>query len=316
MSGRLAKASPSAVGLAMVVAAAAALGTLGPVANLAYQEGTGAATFSALRAAIGAAILGALVLVRRQPSVSLASLAKRERGLLALAVTVNGLMNLVLFIAFGEMAVGLVMVIFFTYPVLVAIMSAALGREPLTWTRGVALAIACGGLALVLGAQLGPDAHATAVGVVLAAVAAICHAVYLTTVKGGFDRVPAAQVTSLVLAGGLVISGAAALVMEVGDTGAWLSSPVAWLAVICAGTLGAALPKVWVVGGVRLIGSTRAAVAMLLEPVVAVTVSTLLLRQQLTPAELAGGVAILVAVVLAQRPATTRSALTAGRVQS
>ena len=67
------------------------------------------------------------------------------------------------------------------------------------------------------------------------------------------------------------------------------------------------------IGGVRLIGSTRAAVALLIEPVVAVVVAALVLGQRLTAAELAGGAAILVAVVLAQLPAPTRSALTAGR---
>lgn len=57
------------------------------------------------------------------------------------------------------------------------------------------------------------------------------------------------------------------------------------------------------IGGVRLIGSTRAAVALLMEPVVAVVVAALVLDQRLTVYELAGGAAILVAVVLAQVPA-------------
>jgi drug/metabolite transporter (DMT)-like permease len=81
-------------GLLKVLAAAAAMGTLGPVAALAYGEGVEPATFSALRAGIGAAILGALVLSHRQPSVSLARLTPRQRVVLALAVAVNGLMNL------------------------------------------------------------------------------------------------------------------------------------------------------------------------------------------------------------------------------
>ena len=75
--------------------------------------------------------------------------------------------------------------------------------------------------------------------------------------------------------------------------------PTAWVAILCAATLGA-LPKVWVIGGVRLIGSTRAAVALLMEPVWAVVVAALLLDQRLT-VYAAGGAAILVAVVLAQR---------------
>jgi drug/metabolite transporter (DMT)-like permease len=95
-------------------------------------------------------------------------------------------------------------------------------------------------------------------------------AAYLIVIRGGFDRVPAAQATSLVLAGGLVISGTAAIVLGGAATiGSWALSPVAWATVLFAGTFGAALPKVWVVSGVRLIGSTRAAVVMLLEPVTA-----------------------------------------------
>lgn len=290
-------------GLLKVLAAAAALGTLGPVAVVAYGQGVEPATLSALRAGIGAAILGAIVLSRRQPSVSLARLAPRQRALLALAVAVNGLMNLTLFFGFGAMAVGLVMVIFYCYPVLVALMSAALGRERLTPVRILALAFAGAGLALVLGSQLGPGAHATAAGVALAGIAATCHAVYLVAIRGGFDAVPAVQATSLVLAGGLAISGTTALVIEgVGVAGEWLASPVAWAAIVCAGTFGAALPKVWVIAGVRLIGSTRVAVAMLMEPVVAVAVAAAALGQRLTGLELAGGAAILVAVVLAQLP--------------
>lgn len=294
------------IGLAKVLSAAAALGTLGPVAAIAYREGAEPATFSALRAGLGAAILGALVVSRRQPSISLARLALRERALLALAVGVNGAMNLVLFLAFGAMSVGLVMVIFYSYPMLVALLAAALGRESLTPGRVGALGVAGAGLALVLGSQLAPGAHATAAGVALAAVAAACHAVYLVAIRGGFDRVPAVQATSLVLAGGLVISGTAALAIEATAIGgAWLGSPVAWAAILCAGTFGAAFPKVWVMSGVRLIGSTRAAVAMLMEPVVAVVVAAVALGQQLTALELAGAAAILVAVVLVQRPVAT-----------
>lgn len=300
-AGRLLRAGEG-VGLLKVMSAAAAMGTLGPVAAVAYGEGLEPATFSALRAAVGAAILGGLVLSHRQPSVSLARLAPRQRALFALAVAVNGLANLVLFFAFGAMAVGLVMVIFYCYPVLVALMSAALGRDRLTPLRIFALALACAGLALTLGSQLGPEAHATAAGVALAGIAATCHAVYLVVIRGGFDDVPTVQATSLVLAGGLVISGTTALLTGgAGGAGEWLTSPVAWAAILCAGTLGA-LPKVWVMGGVRLIGSTRAAVALLTEPVVAVVVAAVALGQRLTPLELVGGAAILVAVVLVQLP--------------
>ena len=77
---------------------------------------------------------------------------------------------------------------------------------------------------------------------------------------------------------------------------------MAWVAVLIAATFGA-LPKAWIIGGVRRIGSTRASVALLTEPVVAVATAAVVLGQQPTAAQLAGGALILAAVVLVQRPA-------------
>ncbi len=289
-------------GLVRVLSAAGLMGTLGPIASVAYSQGVAAPLLSALRAAIGAAILGALVLSRRQPAVSLRRLPRRQRMVLGLAVLVNGVQNLALFLAFGAMAVGLVMLLYYAYPAIVAGLSAALGRERLTAVRAMALLCAAAGIALVLGGQLGPETNATAAGVALAGAAATCHAIYLVAIRGGFDDVPAVQATSLVLAGGVLISGSAAILMVGGGVvGAWLGSPVAWLAIACAGTFGA-LPKVWIIGGVRRIGSTAAAVAMLIEPLVAVGVAAAVLGQRLTAIELVGGGAILIAVVLAQIP--------------
>ena len=153
--------------------------------------------------------------------------------------------------------------------------------------------------------QLDLDAHATPAGIALAATTAACHAVYLVVIRGGFDGVPAVQATALVLAGGCVISAVAGL--QLGLVLTWAGSPAAWAAIACAATVGA-LPKVWVLGGVRLIGSTRAAVTLLAEPVVAVVVAALALDQRLSAWELAGGVAILAAVVFVHRPSSRQPA--------
>ncbi len=255
-----------------------------------------------MRAGVGATILWVLIATGRQPSIGLRSLTRREATMLAAAVLVNGLMNLALFLAWGLMTVALVTVVFYTYPLLTAIGSAALGREHLTRPRIVALAIAGFGLLLVLGDQVGPGAQASVAGIALAFLAALGHASYLIVVRGGFDRVPPAQATSLVLAGGFVISGTAAIVMYGPSVvGPWVASPAAWAAILFIGSFGAAFPKVWVISGVRIVGSTRTAVLMLAEPLTAVVVAAIALGQALTPLEIVGGGAVLVAVVLVQQ---------------
>ncbi len=65
--------------------------------------------------------------------------------------------------------------------------------------------------------------------------------------------------------------------------------------------MGAAFPRVWVISGVRVIGSTRAAVLMLMEPVTAVVVAGLVLAQVPTLNEMVGGIAVLEAALVVER---------------
>lgn len=291
-------------GVVLVFGAAAALGTLGVISTIAYREGVSAPVFTALRAALGALVLGALVVLRWQPSVSLRRLTSRERRALAVAVAANGVMNLLLFAAFSVMSVAIVMTLFYMYPVLVMLALAGLGRERVTALRVGALGLAMAGLVLVVGGQVGPDADVTLPGVGLALAAAVCQAAYLVVSRDGYLSVPPVQATSLILLGGMIISGAAAVVTGgFGDAGAWLAQPVVWVAVLLAGTVGAAIPKVLVLMGVRRIGGTRTAMLMLAEPVVAVVSAAVVLGQPITGAEVLGGAAILMAAALVQRPA-------------
>ncbi len=298
----LGPAGPSRLrGSIQVFTAAAMMGTLGPVSGIAYRTGIAGPTLSAMRAGVGALILWALIATGRQRSIRLRTLSRREASMLAAAVLVNGLMNLALFIAWGLMTVALVTVVFYTYPMLTAIGSAALGRERLTPRRILALAIAAIGLLLVLGDQVGPDAQASVAGIALAFLAALGHAAYLIIVKGGFDRVPPAQGTACVLTGGFVISGTAALVLYgSGALGPWLTSPAAWAAILFIGSFGAAFPKMWVMSGVRVVGATRTAILMLAEPISAVVVAAIVLGQTLTVPVVVGGALILGACVLVQ----------------
>ena len=156
---------------------------------------------------------------------------------------------------------------------------------------------------LVLAAEIGPDAHVSGVGIALAFVAAACQATYFVVSRNGYDNVPPEQATALILAGGAILSGVTALTVGggIGDP-AWLASPTAWLAIIWAATVGAALSKVLLLVGVRRIGSTRAAVVMLAEPVVGVALAVAVLGQTVVAQQVVGGIAILLAAWLVQRP--------------
>jgi drug/metabolite transporter (DMT)-like permease len=303
------RASEYAVGVLSVVVAAVSFGLLGTLSGLAYQGGMGSATFTAVRAFVGAAILALFVISGGEACVDLRRLARREQAMLAAAVVANATLNLVLFAAYGVMSVAVVLAIYFTYPLLVALASVVLRRERFTPARLAGLALALVGVALVLGGQIGPGAQVSLVGLACAAVAALCQATYLVVSRSGYTRVPPAQATGLILAGGGLLAGIVALGADLpsGHLLGWVSSPQAWIAVLLAGSVGAALAKVCLLRGVRRIGGTRTAVLMLGEPMVGALAAALVLGQRLTPAAVAGGAAILVAAALVQRPSMTTS---------
>lgn len=297
-------------GVAYATAAGLALGTLGPVSNIAYGAGMSSPTFAAMRATIGALMLSLVLVATHAEQVSLRRLGKRDRALLGLTAVAQATLSLSIFAAYAAMAVAPVVAVYFCYPLLVAGASIALGRERLTTTRALALGIALGGLVFVVLGGSGVSGRVSVVGIALAGFAAACQATYLVASRSGFTRVPSQQATGVILAGAAVLMWLVAAPAEIasGHPGSWLASPTAWAAIAVAGVLGAALAKVWMLRGVRRVGGTRAAVLMLAEPVTGVLLASIVLSQGLTGVQIAGGVAVLAGAMLAQRPASAVTA--------
>ena len=294
-------------GVLYAVGAGVALGTLGPVSNIAYAAGMGSPTFAALRATIGALVLLALA-GRDERRVSIRSLSRREQGTLALTAAAQACLSLAIFAAYSAMSVALVLAVYFSYPVLVAVASTVLGRERMTPVRAAALVIALGGLLVIVLGRMGPEAHLSGLGLALAAVAATCQATYLVVSRNGFTRVPSTQAVTVILAGAAIATWAVAIPVDglSGKLTAWVMTPSAWMAILFAGAVGAGLAKVWMLKGVRRVGGTRSSVLMLAEPVTGVLLAALLLAQPIGLPELLGGAGVLIGAVLAQRPAAAR----------
>lgn len=295
-----------AYGVIYATAAGIALGTLGPVSNIAYSAGMTSPTFAALRATIGALVVSVFLAMTQAERVSLRRLSRRDRVLLGLTAVAQAALSLSLFAAYGAMAVAPVLAVYFCYPLLVAGASIALGRERLTPIRALALAIALGGLIVVVLGGAGDSGRASGAGIALAGIAAACQATYLVASRSGFTRVPSQQATGVILAGAAVLLWVVAGPAEIasGHPGSWLASPMAWAAVLIGGILGAAMAKVWMLRAVRRVGGTRAAVLMLVEPVTGVLLAAILLGQGTTGLQLVGGVGVLAGALLAQRPAS------------
>lgn len=300
---------PVLIGTLAVVLAATGFGMLGPLARFAYDAGFAPLSFVAWRAMFGFAFVALIVMLgarRGRPIVNPFRLARRDAvGLIVVAIAAFGL-NVAMFFAFDVSTVALVLLAFYTYPALVAVIAVVLGHERLDTTRWLALVLAVVGMVLVVSGGSSGDGTPVAIqplGILLGFTAAVCQAVFVTVSRGRFSTIPADQAMAWVLLFAAV--ACAVFAFSAGNAlDVPLREPRALLIVAFTGVAAAGIPSTLFLVGIRAIGGTRAGILMLIEPLIGVTLAGLLLGEALRPIQAVGGVAILAAALLLQRGGT------------
>jgi len=297
-------------GVALVAVSAIGFGLSGPLARAAGDVGFTGTTFAFWRSAGSVAALAALlaigVALGRLPRVPLRALRPMEwLQLLAMGLFVAGT-TLGLFLGFERTTIALTLIVFYTYPIIVAIAAVRIYGEPLGLRRSGAILLASAGMVLVV---LGPAASdsngADLLGVLFALAAAACQTGYALVASRGFSSVPSFQAATLLRGFSLLayVVLLVPLVLLIGD-GDRLLDPLtgidAWVLIVLAGVFSAALPTAGLVAGYRRVGPTRGAVLMLLEPVTGALLAALLLAEQPAPVQLAGGLLVLTGAALVQ----------------
>ena len=191
---------PPVAGFVIVIVAASLFGTLGPLSRFAYDAGMEPLPFVVWRGPDRPGRDGRVRRVAdpaREHAPDAAGRPRPERAPVSLAVAalMGFTLNLAMFISFDLVTVALALLGFYTYPVIVAVVNVALGRETLDRPRIVALALAIAGMVAVVASQLDPSAgiRFDAIGFGLALAAALSQAVFVVISKTGYQKVPAAQ---------------------------------------------------------------------------------------------------------------------------
>jgi drug/metabolite transporter (DMT)-like permease len=308
-------------GSLLALVAASMFGTLGPLSRFAADAGLGALGFVAWRAGIGALVLALGIAATGGARASIGSLRGLDgegRRTLGVAALMGCTLNIAIFIAFGRITIALALMLFYTYPAIVAVVSVATGRETLTRARLFALLLASAGVALVLLGGLGTSGgiRIDVLGVALAFSAALSQTVFITISRTGYRSVPPESATLVILVGSALGALAAALVAgSLGDLATPGTAADAWPFILVAGVFAAAIPSVLFLSSIRRIGGTRTGILMLWEPVVGVVLAALLLHEALVPAQLLGGVFVLGAAFMLQVSSDAANEPVAGVVE-
>jgi drug/metabolite transporter (DMT)-like permease len=292
-----------ALGAGLIVLAAVCFGTLGPISRFAQDAGVESLALVAWRAGIGATatllLLLALAALGRRPQRP-RDVRARQRWFVVAGAGANLILNLAMFIAFVRIEIGLALLLFYLFPAIVATASVLWFDEQLDGLRWAALGVSMLGLALTL-AGAGSLGSLDPVGIGLSVLAAFAQAFYVLAARHGFPDVqPIEAATSTMGMAAIGYVAIAILTGQVAALGVPLESSNALVAVMLAGLVGAAIPTLCFITGIRLLGAPRAAILATLEPVVGVALAAWLLNEQPSPLQLVGGALILVAAVLLQ----------------
>ncbi|MBV9246414.1 MAG: DMT family transporter [Methylobacteriaceae bacterium] len=283
----------SAVPTAFLVAAASAYGANIPFARLASFAGVSGADLVALRVALLLVVLAAAA-VLSQTSVRV---PRGERSTLFGLGLTTALVGLAYVSSVSFIPVGIAVLVFYTYPLLILLASPFVDGGGLTLNRLIAFALAFAGIALAIG----PSFQALDWrGIALAAAASIAAATqffFASRAPGGGGIVTVFWVHVVILPvallASLVSGGPASASTFIGAF--W---PVAIMSTLYFGGFVAQLR------GMRQTSAAAAGLIFCLEPIVATIAAALMLGERLSLTQYGGGALVLAGIVtsLASRP--------------
>ena len=271
------------------IAAAVCYGTNPLGAMNLYKDGLTANSTLFYRFGFAALILGVMMVVQRRSF----ALTRREFGTLAVLGVLMGSSSSSLYFSFNYMDVGIASTLLFVYPVMVAVIMAALFHEKVTAATVVSILLSLGGIALLNHTSDG--AGLSAWGVTLVMISSLTYAVYIVVVNKSSLRMSSVKLTFYVLLFGvLAILG---FTYATGESVQMLPSVGAWCYALQLAVLPTVLSLVLMVVAVHDIGSTPTAIMGALEPMTAVAIGVLVFGESFT-GRLAVGIVLILAAVL------------------
>jgi len=291
-------------GTLLCLGSAAAFGAMAAFGKLAYGAGATVGTLLSVRFVLAAALLWGLVL---------ASGAARQIGArdVALALALGGCGYATqagcYFTALTRIDASLLSLLVYTFPAIVAVAAIVLGRERADGRRLTALALALGGLALVVGGGTAAG-RLDPLGAALGLGAAVVYSTYILASEGVAGRVSPRLLAALVCTGAAVpLTIGAALAGEL-RPGELTAAGWGWLAGIAVVCTVAAIGLFF--AGLERVGPTTASILAAVEPLVTVVLAFALFGERLGALQLAGGAVMLGGVlVLNTRPRLPRRAV-------
>lgn len=270
-------------GIALAAIAAVAFGTLAISAKFAYRADASALPILTVRFVGATLLLGAFHLLTRR---SVRVPPQVMWRLLLLGGVGYGLETWLFFAALERAPAGVVALIFYSYPLWTLLIGFATKLEPFRWKLVGALVIGSTGVAVVFSPESGGLA-----GPLFALGAAVAVALFFILMQLALRDTGSAPAAFWTSAGAAITTTAVWLVVR-DPLPSGAIAPAATLA------LASAFAFITLYAAIERIGSSRAAVAAMVEPIATLTLAAILLDEVITTRVLIGAALVVTALPL------------------
>lgn len=284
------------VSLVAVVISAACFGTLGVLTQLAYRQGAAPLPLLAWRFALVSLLMAAYQLVRNASvlRVGLGDLGRYA----ALSLSGYGASSVCFFFALQFATPSVVAVLLYTYPAMVAVLSAVFLGERLTRARVAAIALTFAGCALVVGLFSG-QAQASGTGIALGLGAALGYSVFNLLSYRSMKSKP--RMVLMTYTFGISAIAIGAITLATGGTLSVAAWPITlWGLLALIVLVPTFIAVLLYLNGIRRLGPAQAAIVSTAEPLFTIALSAVVLHERLTPLQMAGAALVVAGVVAAE----------------
>ena len=276
-------------GAALILLSALCFGSMAIFARFAFASGVDTKTLLFLRFTIAAAVLWAILVARRVP-------LPRGKGLLVLvgmgAVGYAG-QSFAYFSALEHASAGLVALLLYLHPALVAILSRVVLRHSLSRVQLGAIAMALSGSVLTVGGAT----DGTPLGIFFGIAAAAIYAAYILTGSAIPRDVSAIASSATVVTSAGAVFAAVAAARGV----SWPVGAAGWGAVLAIALVCTVAAIALFLAGLERLGPVKASIYSTVEPAFTILLAAIVLGERLTLVRAAGGALILAAVLVLAR---------------
>lgn len=295
------KSNPQLTGIILVLLGALSIGIMPSAAKIAYQEGANPMAAILLRSLVGLVGLATFMFLRRiKFHLTLKNFRKSSLTGVTQSLCSLGIMGSVAYID-----VSLAVLIIFFFPFLVLLFNHFWGQSRMTPAILICFFVAVSGLGLALGVSL---ERLDSTGVGLAVLGMVSMAVMVLTVSSITREIGALSATLQMTAWTSLFY--LIVVMLAPQTG-WLEpasypkTSLGWISIFAAG-VSFILGYVFFFLGADIIGSSRASMLSIAEPVFIVLAAIVLVDEWLSPLQWFGLVMVIGSLVVIELPKKTK----------